>query len=163
MIDNLDGVDHFLFMKEALKEAKEAGDRGDRPIGCVIVHNGKIISRGSNRYKTMDSHVEHAEMNAIFNCASYLKKHSRECILYTTVEPCVMCLSTIVVSNIRNVVFAVEDKYMNMTTIIESNPYIKNRLHHYIGGILEEESINLLNTYDPLTAGVVLTGKLPTL
>lgn len=60
-----------------------------------------------------------------------------------------MCLSTIVVSNIRKIVFAVEDKYMNMKPIIESNPYIKNRLHDYIGGILEEESIQLFKYQRP--------------
>ena len=84
----------------------------------------------------MDSELAHAEITAMNQCASYLRKHARECILYTTVEPCMMCLSTITLANIRNVVFAVEDKYMDMAHFIESNPYIKKRLHNYLGGVL---------------------------
>jgi len=148
-------------MEEALKEAEEAGKRGDRPIGTVIVHNGTIISRGSNRINTMDSELAHAEINALNQCASYLRKHARECVLYTTVEPCMMCLSSITLANIRNVVFAVEDKYMDMAQFIESNPYIKKRLHNYLGGVLKAESTKILKTYSPFMAEVVLNGRKP--
>ncbi|WML57656.1 nucleoside deaminase [Neobacillus sp. PS2-9] len=161
MITNFHEYDHHFFMQEALKEAEEAGKRGDRPIGAVIVHNGTIISRGSNRINTKDSELEHAEINAMNACASYLRKHARECILYTTVEPCIMCLSTIVLVNIRNVVFAVEDKYMEMAQFIDSSTYIKKRLHHYLGGVLAEESSQILKTHSPFMAEIVLKGKIP--
>lgn len=161
MISNFNEYNHTYFMTEALKEAKEAGERGDRPIGSIIVHHGKIISRGSNRCVTLNSNVAHAETVAINNCASYLMENAKECILYTTVEPCIMCLSTIVMANIRNVVFAVEDKYMNMELFINSNPYIKKRLHNYIGGILKVESSEIINTYSPFMAEVVLNGTKP--
>ena len=162
LITNFHEYDHQSFMEEALKEAEEAGKRGDRPIGAVIVHNGTIISRGSNRINTMDSELAHAEINAINQCASYLRKHARECILYTTVEPCMMCLTTIALANIRNVVFAVEDKYMDMAHFIESNTYIKNRLHNYMSGVLSSESTKLLTEYSPFMAEVVLNGCKPT-
>lgn len=161
MVSNFDDYNHNFFMKEALKEAEEAGKRGDRPIGAVIVHNGTIIARGSNRINSMDSELAHAEINAMNQCASYLRKHSRECILYTTVEPCMMCLTTIVLANIRNVVFSVEDKYMEMARFIDHNHYIKKRLHHYLGGVLAEESTQLLKTYSPFMAEVVLNGRRP--
>ncbi|MFA9555783.1 nucleoside deaminase [Evansella sp. AB-rgal1] len=161
MIDNFDEIDHSIFMKEALKEAEEAGKRGDRPIGCVIVHKGVIVGRGSNKSETMSSDVAHAETTAIIGCAAYLKKHGKECVIYTTVEPCIMCLTTIVMANIRNVVFAVEDKYMKMGPFIVSNTYIKDRIHHYVGGVLEGESINLIETYSPFMASVVLNGVRP--
>jgi tRNA(adenine34) deaminase len=148
-------------MQEALKEADEAGKRGDRPIGAVIVHNGTIIARGSNRINTKDSELEHAEINAMNACASYLRKHARECILYTSVEPCVMCLSTLVLANIRTVVYAVEDKYLDMAQFIDSSTYIKNRLHHYHGGVMAEESAQLLKTHSPFMAEVVLNGRRP--
>jgi tRNA(adenine34) deaminase len=86
LITNFHEYDHHYFMEEALKEAEEAGKRGDRPIGAVIVHSGTIISRGSNRINTMDSDLAHAEINAMYSCASYLRKHARECILYTSVD-----------------------------------------------------------------------------
>jgi tRNA(adenine34) deaminase len=161
LITNFHEYDHHFFMQEALKEAEEAGKRGDRPIGAVIVHNGTIISRGSNRINTKDSELEHAEINAMNACASYLRKHARECILYTTVEPCIMCLSTIALANIRNVVFAVEDKYMDMAHFVDSNTYIKKRLHNYLGGVSAEESVQILKTYSPFMAEVVLNGRIP--
>jgi tRNA(adenine34) deaminase len=161
LLANFHEYNHQSFMEEALKEAEEAGKRGDRPIGTVIVHNGTIISRGSNRINTMDSELAHAEINALNQCASYLRKHARECVLYTTVEPCMMCLSSITLANIRNVVFAVEDKYMDMAQFIESNPYIKKRLHNYLGGVLKAESTKILKTYSPFMAEVVLNGRKP--
>ena len=161
MITNFHEYNHQSFMEEALKEAEEAGKRGDRPIGAVIVHNGTIISRGSNRINTMDSELAHAEINAMNQCASYLRKHARECILYTTVEPCMMCLSTITLANIRNVVFAVEDKYMDMAHFIDSNTYIKKRFHNYLSGVLSDESTKILKKYSPFMAEVVLNGRRP--
>lgn len=157
----IDHLDHKYFMNEALKEANEAGQRGDKPIGAVIVHNGVIISKGSNRSETQSSNIAHAETNAMQNCAAFLNKYARECVIYTTVEPCIMCLTTIVMANIRHVVYSVEDKYMQMEPFIHSNPYIKERLYNYIGGILQEESANLIKTYSPFMAEVVLHGNRP--
>lgn len=142
-------LDHEYFMREALKEADEAGKRGDRPIGAVIVHNGKIISRSSSKFITMDSNVAHAENTAIFNCAPYLKKHGKECVIYTTVEPCIMCLSTIVMAKIKNIVFALQDRYMNMKPFIDSNPYISERIENYVGGVLVDECIGIYMKYAP--------------
>lgn len=158
MISNFNEINHEGFMKEALKEADEAGKRGDIPIGAVIVHHNKIISRGSNMINTMNSDVAHAESSAILKCAPYLKNYGRECIIYTTVEPCIMCLTTIVMANIRNVVFALEDKYMNMKPFIDSNPYIKNRLHNYLGGIMDKESYDIIRKYSPSDAEIILKG-----
>jgi tRNA(adenine34) deaminase len=157
MID-LNTIDHTIFMKEALREALKAGKRGDRPIGAVIVYNGQIISRGSSKFKTRQSNVAHAENTAIIKCESFLKDNGPECVLYTTVEPCIMCLSTAVFANIRSIVFGVEDKYMNMKPFIQSNPYISSRIHNYIPGILENESIAILKKYTPEDARIILTG-----
>jgi tRNA(adenine34) deaminase len=157
MIDFFE-IDHVPFMKEALKEAEKAGKIGDRPIGAVIVHNGKIISRGSSGNKTQKSDIAHAETAAMYGCASYLKEYGRECILYTTVEPCVMCLATAVLANIRSIVFAVKDNYMNTKTIIDSNPYIKARIHNYVSGILESESIRILKKYAPEDVQILQKG-----
>lgn len=146
---DFDEFDHEFFMRVALKEAERAGKRGDRPIGAVIVHNGDIISISSSKFMSMDSNVAHAENTAIFNCASYLKKYGKECTIYTTVEPCIMCLTTIVMSKIRNIVFALEDRYMNMMPFINSNSYIVERLDNYIGSVLERESIQIYRRYAP--------------
>ncbi|GGA84773.1 nucleoside deaminase [Ornithinibacillus halotolerans] len=133
MLSNFNELDHEYFMGEALKEAENAGKRGDRAIGTVIVHHNEIIARGSNKIESYDNNLLHAEIDAMNKCGSYLRKHARECVIYTTVEPCIMCLSSIVMGNIRSVVYAREDKYMNMKPFIQSNPYIEKRVHHYLG------------------------------
>lgn len=158
MLGNFHELDHARFMAEALIEAEKAGKRGDRAIGAVIVHQNEIVARGSNQIESADSNLIHAEIDAMNKCASFLRKHARECVIYTTVEPCVMCLSTIVMANIRHVVFATEDRYMNMKPFIQSNPYIAKRIHQYLGGIQEERSIELLKKYSPETAEVILHG-----
>lgn len=151
-------LNHKKYMKVALSEATKAGERGDLPIGAVIVHNGKIISHGSNHIRTKSSQVAHAEIEAIHQAAPYLQKYARECVLYTTLEPCVMCLPTIVLANIRNIVYALDDHYMETKQMISNTDYLKKRVHNYIGGVLAEESLNLLKKYDPQTAEVALYG-----
>ena len=154
-------IDHTFYMKEALKEAEEAGKRGDRPIGAVIVHDGKIISRGSNRISTLENEVAHAEINAIHSCTAYLKKHAENCTIYTTVEPCMMCLTTIVMANIRHIVFGVKDNYLQMENFIESVPYVKKRLYTYESGILSSESEQIIKKYSPFMAEIIFNGRKP--
>ncbi len=155
---NFNAIEHEKYMAEALKEAELAGIRGDRPIGAVIVHAGNIIARSSSRFVTMQSHVAHAENTAIFACAPYLKQHKAECIMYTTVEPCIMCLGTIVLANIRSIVFAVKDKYMQMDTYLQ-HPYMQKKIHHYVGGVSRYESLSILQKYSPWVADIILTGE----
>lgn len=152
-------LNHEKYMKVALSEAVKAGERGDLPIGAVIVHNGKIISHGSNHINTNSNQVAHAEIDAIHQAAPYLNKYARECVLYTTLEPCVMCLPTIVMANIRNIVYALDDHYMETKQMISCTDYLKKRVHNYIGGVLAEESLHLSKTYTPLTAEVALYGE----
>jgi tRNA(adenine34) deaminase len=154
-------MNHEKFMKEALKEAEEAAKRGDRPIGCVIVHENRIIARGSNRFSTLDSKIAHAEVMAMHQCASFLKKNSYDCVLYTTLEPCIMCLTTIVMANISYVVFGCHDRYFQLDKFIQANPYIEKRIKAYKGGVLADESYQLIETYYPEMAELISTGKKP--
>lgn len=93
------------YMREAIRQAKKAYRLDETPIGCVIVHEGKIIGRGYNRRNTDKSPLAHAEITAI-------KKASRkigdwrleECTLYVTLEPCQMCAGAIIQSRIPRVV-----------------------------------------------------------
>ncbi|WP_162297925.1 nucleoside deaminase [Halalkalibacillus sediminis] len=159
MLKNIDHLDHDYFMGEALREARLAGERGDLPIGSVIVHyQGEIISRGSNKIHTWNNRTKHAEINALNSGAEHLSRHARECVIYSTVEPCVMCLPTIILANIRNVVFGVKDAYMEMDTFIESNNYVHKRLYNYVGDIRAEESEELLKKYAPEAADRIFSG-----
>lgn len=158
MIINFNEINHHFYMQEALKEAEEAGKRGDTPIGSIIVHNDVIISRGSNRTFTQGNDLAHAEINAMNNCNVFLKQNALNCILYTTVEPCMMCLSTIITANIRNVVFALEDKSLEMKHFIDSNTFINKRLQNYQGGVLSDQSAQILRSYNPHMAAIMING-----
>ena len=79
-------------MALALKEARAAGTLGDRAIGCVIAHDGAVISHGRNAVYTRLCELEHAEIGAIRSGYSYLESHAPDCVLYVTLEPCAMCI-----------------------------------------------------------------------
>jgi guanine deaminase len=86
-----------IFMREAIKEA-EAGMRGGRggPFGCVIVHRGEVIARGNNRVTSTNDPTAHAEITAIREACTRLRRYSlEECELYTSCEPCPMCLAAV--------------------------------------------------------------------
>lgn len=93
------------YMKEALKQAKKAFDLGEVPIGCVIVHEGKIIGRGYNRRNTDKNTLAHAEITAINKASKHIGDWRLEdCTLYVTLEPCQMCAGAIVQARIPEVV-----------------------------------------------------------
>lgn len=86
-----------IFMREAIKEA-EAGMRTGRggPFGCVIVHRGEVIARGNNRVTSTNDPTAHAEITAIREACARLQRYSlEECELYTSCEPCPMCLAAV--------------------------------------------------------------------
>jgi tRNA(adenine34) deaminase len=154
-------LDHEYFMKVALNEADQAGRSGERPIGAVIIHNNQIIGKGRAQHIIRESNVAHAEMNALLQAERYLYKHARDgCVIYTTVEPCVMCLGAIVMSNIRHIVYALGDKCIKPGEMLNMD-YVRRHIHDYLGGVLVEESIELWTKYRPQELPVVLEGRFP--
>ncbi len=98
-------------MAEAIKEAKRAYEKGEVPIGAVIVSDGKIISRGQNKREKSQNALHHAELIAIDKACKKLKSWRLEnCDLYVTLEPCPMCAGAITNARIRNVYFACKEK-----------------------------------------------------
>ena len=92
------------YMKEAIRQAKKAYALDETPIGCVIVHEGKIIGRGYNRRNTDKSPLAHAEIAAIRKASKKLGDwRLEECTLYVTLEPCQMCAGAIIQSRIPRV------------------------------------------------------------
>ncbi len=95
------------FMKKALQQAHRAAAKGEIPIGCVIVSDGKIIARGHNERKTKKTTLAHAEITAIDRASRKLGDWRLEgCTLYVTLEPCQMCAGALVQSRIDRVVIA---------------------------------------------------------
>lgn len=138
-MQSFDEIDHAAWMREAIREAQAAQLRGDPAIGAIIVHDGRVIARGSNRTRSTRSKLAHAETEAILASPSFLYDHGTECILYTTSEPCIMCLGTIILANIRHIVFGAYDPRCGGAPLLNVSAYAAERVEHYMGGVLEEE------------------------
>lgn len=98
-------------MEEALSLARQALDRGEFPVGCVIVHQGEIIATGSRQGTSGDivSETDHAEILALKQLERSPFIDHCDLTLYCTLEPCLMCFGAILLSSIRRIVFAYED------------------------------------------------------
>lgn len=104
-------MDDQYFMKQALLEAEKAFERGEVPVGAVVVCKDRIIARAHNLTETLIDVTAHAEMQAITAAASAIGgKYLSDCILYVTVEPCVMCAGAIAWSQMGTLVFGAEDE-----------------------------------------------------
>lgn len=98
-------LDDIYFMKQALIEAGKAAERGEVPVGAVVVCKERIIARAHNLTETLNDVTAHAEMQAITAAANVLGgKYLNECTLYVTVEPCVMCAGQ------RSTIVSTDDK-----------------------------------------------------
>ena len=99
------------YMSLALKEAIKAYKKNEVPVGCVIVKDNKVIAKSHNKKETKKIATYHAEILAINKACKKLKTwHLEECILYTTLEPCIMCTGAIVQSRIKRVVYGADNK-----------------------------------------------------
>jgi len=99
------------FMKKALQEAEMAFDKGEIPVGAVIVIDDKIIARTHNLTELLHDVTAHAEMQAITSAANYIGgKYLKGCTLYVTLEPCQMCAGALYWSQISKVVFGANDE-----------------------------------------------------
>ena len=95
------------FMKKALQEAEMAFDKGEIPVGALIVINNTIIARSHNLTELLHDVTAHAEMQAITAAANFLGgKYLKECTLYVTLEPCQMCAGALYWSQISKIVYS---------------------------------------------------------
>ena len=138
------------YMKEAIRQAKKAYAIGDVPIGCVIVRDGKIISRGYNR-RTIDKNtLAHAELAAIKKASKKLDDWRLEgCTMYVTLEPCQMCAGALVQSRIDRVVVGCMNpkagcagSILNLLQMPEFNHQVELET-----GVLEEECSQMMKDF----------------
>lgn len=133
------------FMNEALKEAHKAMDMGEVPVGAVVVNQNRIIARAHNQTQQLNDVTAHAEMIAITSAANYLgAKYLRECTLYVTLEPCVMCAAALKWAQLDRLVFAASDPKEGFTRLKEQILHKKTML---VPGILEEQASLLLKEF----------------
>ena len=138
------------YMKEAIRQARKAYTLGEVPIGCVIVHEGKIIGRGYNRRNTDKNTLAHAEITAINKASKKIGDwRLEECTLYVTLEPCQMCAGAIVQARIPQVVMGCMNpkagcagSILNILQMPEFNHQVE-----VTRGILEKDCSNLLKLF----------------
>lgn len=132
------------FMKKALQEAEIAFEKGEVPIGAIIVINDKIIARAYNLTETLNDVTAHAEMQAFTAAADFLGgKYLKNCTLYVTLEPCQMCAGASYWTQISKIVFGTFDPQRGFQ-------YYQTKLHPKtiaIGGILEKECSEIINKF----------------
>ena len=160
--DNMDfdfaSMDHEYFMREALKEAEIAAQAGEIPVGAVIVHTNRIVGRNHAKHEMLKSDIAHAEMNVLIQAEQYLAVQARDnCVIYTTVEPCVMCLGAIVMSNIAHIVYGMPDNWIKPRGMLNME-YVRRHIKNYLGGILAEQSAELWRKTRPIELEAMQTG-----
>ncbi len=140
---------HSKFMREALKQAKIGSDNGEIPIGAVIVYQNKIIAKSHNQVELLKDPTAHAEILAITQATNYLRcKWLKECTLYVTVEPCLMCAAALVFSRIGRVIFgAYDSKGGGVISKVDINRLKLNYKIKFKGGILEEECAKVIKDF----------------
>ena len=133
------------YMRRALQEAEQAYHEGEVPIGAVVVSQFRIIARAHNLTETLTDVTAHAEMQAITAAANLLGgKYLNECVLYVTVEPCVMCAGALGWAQIGKVVYGASDEKRGFRR------YAPGALHpktEVVFGVLENECSELMKAF----------------
>jgi len=120
------------FMNKALQQAQFAFENNEVPIGAVVVHNHTIIGKGFNQVEQLQDATAHAEMIALTAACGYVgSKFLKDCTLYVTVEPCVMCAGAIALTRVKKVVFGIREPN---TGILDKYPQTLNKIE-IVGGI----------------------------
>lgn len=133
-----------LYMREALKLAKTAFEEDEVPIGAVIVSQGKIIGKGYNLTERLNDVTAHAEMQAFTAASSFLGgKYLKDCVLYVTIEPCVMCAGASYWTQINRVVYGAKDEKRGAS--------MHGNLFHpkteVVSGVLQDECAELVKSF----------------
>ena len=140
----LEPFDDNYFMKKALQEAEAAFEKGEVPVGAVIVIDNKVIARGHNLTEMLNDVTAHAEMQAITAAANFLGgKYLQKCTLYVTLEPCQMCAGALYWSQISKIVYGARDLERGCIAL-------KTKLHPKTvieGGVMSEEASDLMKRF----------------
>ena len=145
-------MDHADCMTQALKLAQDALDRGEFPVGCVMAYQGNIIATGARRHTRGDAknEIDHAEMVALRHLSELTDDiDTGKVIIYCTMEPCLMCLAAIIISGIRQIVYAYEDVMGGGTTceLSQLKPLYNSSPIKIVPGIERKRSLALFKTF----------------
>ncbi|HOI26539.1 MAG TPA: nucleoside deaminase [Paludibacteraceae bacterium] len=137
--------DDTYYMKQALLEAKKANEKGEVPVGAVVVCKNTIIARSYNLTETLHDVTAHAEMQAITVAADYLGgKYLADCSIYVTVEPCVMCAGALGWSQMAKLVYGASDPKRGYSVFAPQALHPKCEV---VSGVMEEECAALMTAF----------------
>lgn len=138
-------TDDIRYMKMALAEAEQAYADGEVPVGAVVVCRGRVIARAHNLTETLTDVTAHAEMQAVTAAANHLGgKYLNECVLYVTVEPCVMCAGALGWAQLGRLVYGAADEKRGY------HRYAPQALHpkaEVVAGVMAEECAELMKRF----------------
>ena len=131
-------------MQQAIRLAIDAAENGEVPVGAVVVVNNTIIGKSHNQTEQLQDVTAHAEMLAISAAANYLgSKYLKDCTIYVTLEPCVMCAGALAWSQIKRVVYGAKDEKRGGIALLKK----QRPSTEVVGGVLEEECAQLIKTF----------------
>lgn len=132
-------------MRMALSLAEEAGERGEVPIGAVVVCKDRIVGKGYNMVEALGDVTAHAEMQALTAAMNTLGgKYLPECTIYVTVEPCVMCAGALMWSQIGRIVYGAGDNKKGFSNLSDNILHPKTVV---MKGVLEDECAALMSAF----------------
>jgi len=143
-------MDHFKYMKAALKEAEKAGKKDEVPVGCIIVRDGKIIARGYNLIRTKKDPSAHAEIIAIRKACKKLKNERLNgANLYVNIEPCPMCAGAILLARVKTLVYGAQDPKTGACGSVFGviNDERNNHQVELISGVLKKECGEIVTNF----------------
>ena len=145
-------MDHEHYMAEALKLAQGALDRGEFPVGCILVYRGDTIANGVREHTRGNekNEIDHAEMVALRRLSALPDEiETSQVIIYCTMEPCLMCLAAIILNGIRTIVYAYEDAMGGGTScdLEQLKPLYSSHAIKIVPDILRDRSVALFKTF----------------
>jgi tRNA(adenine34) deaminase len=141
---------HEIFMQAAMTLAKQAAEKGEVPVGAVVVKDGVIIGRGSNAPISLNDPSAHAEILALRDAARHIGNYRLvDCTLYVTLEPCAMCAGAIQHARIANLIYGASDlKTGACGSVVDLMS--EEKLNHHTavnGGVLRNETAQILSAF----------------
>jgi tRNA(adenine34) deaminase len=158
-------MDDEFFMLKALEEAEQALRAGEFPVGCVLVYDNRVLVTGARYHTTPEQHneIDHAEMLALRRLIDLDSEIDREgVILFSTLEPCLMCYAAMVLNGIRQIVYAYEDVMGGGTSldVKQLNPFYRDTEMKIKAHVLREKSLVLFKRFFTDPKNTYLKGSL---
>lgn len=147
---NFDYERALFFMKQAMREAEQAFEEGEVPVGAVVVKEGFVVGRGHNQTVRLNDPTAHAEILALGAASSHFESwRLLDATVYSTIEPCVMCAGAAVMARVRRIVYGATDPKFGGCVSIFKIP-TDARLNHrveVVGGVMAEEAAGLMRQF----------------